>query len=136
MIVLSPRSRGPFRSGHDADREGRAVTRFTSPDSSAAECSSLYMTLSTAARFSSSRPIGSSGCWRDRHGHDDDGLRRQRWPPPRNHSRCRRSSTPPHRVQREARDPKPGIAEWNLAGLIRMALVIANLTGRASVTDA
>jgi phage gp29-like protein len=39
-------------------------------------------------------------------------------------------------LQQELAQLKPGIAEKNLAGLMRMARVIANLTGRADIADA
>lgn len=45
-------------------------------------------------------------------------------------------STSLHQVQEELRKLKPGIAERNLAGLMRMARVLANLTGRAQIPDA
>lgn len=39
-------------------------------------------------------------------------------------------------VRTELQQMQPGIAEFNLAGLMRMARVIANLTGRAEIGDA
>lgn len=45
-------------------------------------------------------------------------------------------STSLQQVQDELRKLKPGIAERNLAGLMRMARVVANLTGRAQIPDA
>ena len=39
-------------------------------------------------------------------------------------------------VQDELRKRKPGIAEQRLAGLMQMVRVIANLSGRADITDA
>ncbi|MEY9359001.1 phage gp29-like protein [Bradyrhizobium yuanmingense] len=45
-------------------------------------------------------------------------------------------STSLHQIQEELRKLKPGIAERNLAGLMRMARVVANLTGRAQIPDA
>lgn len=45
-------------------------------------------------------------------------------------------STSLHQVQEELRKLKPGIAERNLAGLMRMARTLANLTGRAQIPDA
>jgi hypothetical protein len=39
-------------------------------------------------------------------------------------------------VRDELKKFKPGIAEKNLAGLMRMARVIANLTGRANMPNA
>ncbi|WP_316191267.1 MULTISPECIES: DUF935 domain-containing protein [unclassified Bradyrhizobium] len=39
-------------------------------------------------------------------------------------------------VRDELRKLKPGLAEQNLAGLMRMARVLANLTGRANIPDA
>lgn len=45
-------------------------------------------------------------------------------------------STSLHQVQEELRKLKPGIAEKNLAGLMRMARVLANLTGRANIPNA
>lgn len=45
-------------------------------------------------------------------------------------------STSLQQVQQELRKLKPGIAERNLAGLMRMARTLANLTGRAQIPDA
>lgn len=45
-------------------------------------------------------------------------------------------STSLHQVQEELRKLKPGVAERNLAGLMRMARIVANLTGRAQIPDA
>jgi phage gp29-like protein len=45
-------------------------------------------------------------------------------------------STSLHQVQEELKKLKPGIAERNLAGLMRMARVLANLMGRASIPNA
>ncbi|MGO3934717.1 DUF935 domain-containing protein [Rhodopseudomonas pseudopalustris] len=46
------------------------------------------------------------------------------------------SSTSLQQVQDKLRALKPGAAEAQMAGLMRMARVIANLTGRASIPDA
>jgi phage gp29-like protein len=46
------------------------------------------------------------------------------------------SSTSLQQVQEKLRALKPGAAEAQMAGLMRMARVIANLTGQASITDA
>ncbi|MET4176076.1 hypothetical protein ABIB99_007192 [Bradyrhizobium sp. LA6.1] len=39
-------------------------------------------------------------------------------------------------VRDELARAKPGLAEYRLAGLIRLARVLANLTGRANIPDA
>lgn len=45
-------------------------------------------------------------------------------------------STSLHQVKEELIKLKPGLAERNLAGLMRMARVLANLTGRANIPNA